>query len=466
MSRKPNIVIFFTDDQRFDTIAALGNSHVHTPNMDRLVNEGVTFTHAHIPCGTSGAVCMPSRAMLHTGRHLFHLEGEGQSIPKEHTTLGEHLQQHGYRCFGTGKWHNGSDAYARSFNAGAEIFFGGMWDHWNVPAYDYDPTGEYPQAHRWCVEPFATNALRHVQANHVKLGKHSTELFAEAAKDFIASHDDSETPFFLYLSFMAPHDPRTMPDEFKTMVDVDSIPTPENFMPEHSFDYGIKQVRDEVLAPYPRTPELVKEHLSEYYGMINHLDHEMGKVIAALEAKGEYDNTIFVFAGDNGLALGSHGLFGKQNCYEHSIRVPLIFAGPGIPRGQKCENYAYLLDIFPTLCDLIDVPTPETVDGVNLNLDIQGGAPQRESLYFAYIDDIRAVKDERYKLIEYVYHKNNGQRFTQLFDLIEDPKELNDLANSPEHSETLQRMKQLLLDHREQWDEQQHRRGQSFWSAY
>ena len=109
--KKPNILFFFTDDQRFDTIRALGNSDVQTPTMDQLVAEGTTFTHAHIPGGTSGAICMPSRAMLHTGRTLFHLDGAGQGIPNDHVMLGEHLQANGYRTWGTGKWHNGPASF-------------------------------------------------------------------------------------------------------------------------------------------------------------------------------------------------------------------------------------------------------------------------------------------------------------------------------------------------------------------
>ena len=129
MGAKPNILLFFTDDQRFDTLGALGHPHVKTPNVDRLMARGTTFTHAHIPGGTSGAICMPSRAMLHTGRTLFHLEGAGNTVPDDHTMLGERLQQEGYRTFGTGKWHNGHAAFARSFSDGGEIFFGGMGDH-------------------------------------------------------------------------------------------------------------------------------------------------------------------------------------------------------------------------------------------------------------------------------------------------------------------------------------------------
>ncbi len=143
MTERPNILFFFTDDQRFDTIRALGNDQIYTPNLDALVARGTTFTHAHIPGGSSGAVCMPSRAMLHSGRTLYHLEDMGQEIPREHTTLGECLRSAGYECFGTGKWHNERESFARSFDSGDEIFHGGMGDHWNVPAYRYDPSGRY-----------------------------------------------------------------------------------------------------------------------------------------------------------------------------------------------------------------------------------------------------------------------------------------------------------------------------------
>ena len=134
MPTQPNILFFFTDDQRFDTIHALGNEQIVTPNLDRLVENGTAFTNAYIMGGSCPAVCMPSRAMLMTGRTLYHLHEQGQGIPEEHVLLGETLQKAGYVTFGTGKWHNGPAAYARSFTDGAEIFFGGMNDHWNVPA--------------------------------------------------------------------------------------------------------------------------------------------------------------------------------------------------------------------------------------------------------------------------------------------------------------------------------------------
>lgn len=460
---KPNIVFFFTDDQRFDTIGALGNEEVKTPNMDRIAAMGTSFTHAHIPCGTSGAVCMPSRAMLHTGRTLFHLLGEGQEIPEEHILLGETLQKAGYECFGTGKWHNGTASYARSFTDGGEIFFGGMFDHWNVPAYDFDSTGKYESTVPHSTAFFTSRKVTEYKSNHVTPGKHSSELFGEISADWINKYD-SDKPYFAYISFMAPHDPRTMPSQFKDMYDPNDIKLPHNYMAEHPFEYGVREVRDEILAPYPRLPEEVKTHLAEYYGMISHLDKEIGKVLDVVEKRGELDNTLFIFAGDNGLALGQHGLFGKQNHYEHSIRVPLIFAGPGIPRGEIRNSYAYLLDIYPTLCDYLEIETPDTVEGLSLFPTIlDEGERPRETLYFAYTDMLRGVKNRRYKLIEYA---SEICRRTQLFDLDEDPGEINNLFGKDEYGDLVNELRLQLFRFRDEWDDMSHPLGRKFWKRY
>lgn len=455
---KPNILFILTDDQRFDTIHALGNPEIQTPNLDRLVANGTAFTHAHIPCGTSGAVCMPSRAMIHSGRTLFHLQKEGQSIPPEHTMLGEHLQTAGYRTFGTGKWHNGTASFARSFQDGGAIFFGGMWDHWNVPICDYDPTGTYANEINIIQNPQAGNKIMRVHCDRYMPGRHSTELISDEAIRFLEGNSSNQ-PFFLYAAFMAPHDPRSMPERFKAMYDPDKIRLPENVMAEHPFTYGVRDIRDEVLAPYPRDPAEIRRHIAEYYAMITHLDDEIGRILKALERTGKMDETIVVLAGDNGLALGQHGLMGKQNCYEHSVRVPLIFSGFGIPRGCRCDQYAYLLDIFPTLCDLIDVPCPASVEGRSLLPVMQKRQAIRKTLYFAYTDLIRAVKDDRYKLIEYT-----GQiRMTQLFDLLHDPQEQKDLAENAEYTATITRLRQEMSGFSKQWDDRQHPMGKAFW---
>ncbi|MCP4165656.1 MAG: sulfatase-like hydrolase/transferase [Chloroflexi bacterium] len=459
-SQRPNILFFFADDQRFDTIQALANSHIQTPNLDKLAERGTFFSHAFIPGGTSGAVCMPSRAMLHTGRTLFHLQGAGESIPRDHIMLGEHLRANGYQTFGTGKWHNGPESYARSFSAGAEIFFGGMDDHWNVPAFDFDPTGHYESTFHQCIDAWHSKAVRVRLGDHVTAGKHSSELFADAAIDYLQAYD-SDDPLFMYLAFMAPHDPRIMPPEYRAMYDPEQIPLPANFMGGHPFDNGDLKVRDELLADFPRDPGEIREHIADYYAMITHLDAQIGRVMETLEKSGKAENTIILFAGDNGLALGQHGLMGKQNLYEHSVRVPLLFAGPGISKNQKCDALVYLLDIYPTLCDLIGVETPESVEGRSLLTALQDkNTRAREALYLAYTSFQRAVRDERFKLIE--YHVN-GKHHSQFFDLVEDPLELNNLVGKAVAVAEQRRLRQELLRLRDEWDDMESDWGRRFW---
>jgi arylsulfatase A-like enzyme len=256
-----------------------------------------------------------------------------------------------------------------------------------------------------------------------------------------------------------------MPEKFRNMYKPEDIQLPPNFTGGHPFDTGSLHVRDEELASFPRSPEEVREHIADYYGMISHLDHELGRVVEALEKKDLLKNTIIVFAGDNGLALGQHGLFGKQNCYEHSVRVPLIFAGPGIPEGKKTDAYAYLFDIFPTLCTLTGTPVPESVEGRNLIPCMQNTeAELRDTLYFAYVECQRAVKDRNYKLIEYAVADRDRQ--TQLFDLAKDPWEITNLAGNPDYAGKVAELRKELLRLRDEWDDLKHPMGQTFWSRY
>ncbi len=463
---QPNILLFFTDDQRFDTIGALGNRAIHTPNIDRLVECGTTFTHAHIPCGTHGAICMPSRAMLHTGRTLFHLHDSGSSIPREHTMLGESLRGRGYRTWGAGKWHNGREAFNRGFDDGDEIHFGGMADHWNVPAYHYDASGRYDKRLAYIPNPpaFGNNEIAWRDCDHIHAGRHSSDILADAAIDYIRRHDAAQ-PFFAYVALLAPHDPRTMPPEFLALYPPEEVELPPNFLGGHPFDNGSLRIRDELLAEFPRTPEEIRRHIAEYYAMISHLDHEFGRVMAVLGEQGLTDDTLIVFAGDNGLAVGQHGLMGKQNCYEHSVRVPLIFAGPGVPEGQRSEAFAYLLDIFPTLCELADTPLPDSVEGHSLVAAMRDPAETvRDTLYFACVSSQRAVKNRTHKLVEYAVR--NRRRQTQLFDLVDDPWETRNLVGTPGAEDIVAELRTELLRYRESWEAGHTGRGARFWERY
>lgn len=451
----PNILFILTDDQRFDTIRALGNQQIHTPNMDQLVGRGTVFTHACIPGGTSPAVCMPSRAMIHTGRGLFEIDGQGASIPDAHTTLGQCLGHSGYETFGTGKWHNGCASFARSFTRGGEIFFGGMADHWNVPCCDFDPEGEYPGTPH-IVDPFRSNQAILRSCDHITPGKHSTELVADATRDFLKERDPTK-PFFAYASFLAPHDPRAMPEKFRRMYDPDQIDLPANFLEQHPFDTGALNVRDELLAELPRQPGEIRRHLAEYYGMITHIDDAIGRIIGDLGDQGMLENTIVILAGDNGIALGQHGLMGKQSLYDHSVRVPLVFAGCGVPVGHRSDAFCFLSDIFPTLCELVGLELPESVTGRSLVADMHGKSAGPDAVYLAYCDHIRGVRDKNYKLVEY----RSG--CCQFFDLRVDPMEARNLANLPEHQDRIAAMRQSLIRFRDASGETSHPEGGTFW---
>lgn len=467
MIKELNIVFIFTDDQRFDTINALGNPNIITPNLDRLVASGTAFTNAHIPCGTSAAVCMPSRAMLHTGRSLFNIHKQGQEIPEEHTTMGMHFKENGYNTIGIGKWHNGTSSYARSFTDGSEIYFGGSTDHWNIPTSDYDPTGKYDNVINFTYNAYLSNETAELHCDHITPGKHSTDLFGDCAVDYIGKQE-SHIPFFMYLAFFAPHDPRTMPDKYKEMYNIDDIELPANYMEQHPFDYGVSDIRDEILADYPRTKEEIREHILEYYAMITHLDHNIGKILDSLEENCLMDNTIIVFASDNGLAVGQHGLMGKQSIYEHSIRVPLVLAGKGIPKNQKSSAYVYLYDIFPTLCELTGTAVPDTVNGISFNNIIDDNeAVNRDIMYFAYTDLVRGVKDSQYKLVEYA--PGNGKRYTQLFDFVNDPDELYNLYTVDGYEEIISRLRLNLYNLRDEWNDTTAiigENGENFWLKY
>ncbi|CAG7659045.1 sulfatase-like hydrolase/transferase [Paenibacillus allorhizosphaerae] len=461
--KKPNVLILLTDDQRFDTIHGLGNKTIETPNLDRLVERGTSFTHAHIPGGTAGAVCMPSRAMLHTGRTLFHLKDKGQQIPPEHITLGEQLQKEGYNCCGIGKWHNGTDSYARSFNDGENIFFGGMWDHWNVPVNDYSPEGRYDSTINYTPSFTTSNDSVVVRAQKINAGQHSTELFSGSALRYIEDYNDDK-PFFLYVSYLAPHDPRTMPERFRTMYRPEDMELPANFSAMPVVNYGWSEGRDESLESYPRSPERIKQHIADYYAMISHLDWNVGLLLDALETKGLLKDTIIVLSGDNGLAIGQHGLMGKQNLYEHSIRVPLLISGPGVPAGVRCAQYVYLLDIYPTLCDLCGVPVPHSVEGKSFAPLLKNpNAVIREDLYLAFQSRIRGIKDKRYKLLEY---RTEHVKLTQLFDLELDPLEMNNFFDVDGYREISHRLRIRLLQLRDEWEDEAHPTGKHFWDVY
>ena len=427
---RTNVLFIMADDHRHDAIAACGNPCVRTPHLDALIASGTHFRRNYMLGGLSGAVCVPARAALHTGSHPFSASVGARvddyrdllRLHPDKALMVETFRQAGYHTFATGKWHNCRASFARSFADGANIFFGGMSDHDRVPLHDFDAKGAYPPEAHYIGEGF------------------SSDLFADAAIDFLNGYNE-EAPFFLYLSFTAPHDPRTPPAGYA--YDPAAVDVPVNFVPEHPFDNGDMRLRDEVLAGFPRTEEEVRQHIADYYGMIEHMDAKIGQVLAALEANGHAGDTLVVYTADHGLAVGQHGLMGKQNMYEHSVSVPLVVRGDGIPSGKAVDALSLTYDIYPTLCELAGVDVPDSVESSSLVPLLQDGeAVLHETVYSHYKDIQRMVCDGRWKLIRY-YRSADGQagcERMQLFDLANDPWEMDDLSEREEaHVARLQR---------------------------
>jgi len=421
---RPNVLFLFADDQRADTIGFLGNDLIETPNIDRLYERGTHFTQAYCMGSIHGAVCVPSRAMLMSGKSMYRTHMQ----LKDQITFPRVFGQAGYTTFGTGKWHNGQASFAASFEKGKHIMFGGMCNHFEVPIWDMKQDRSF--------------------ADKRTSDEFSSTCFADATIDFLTNHSSQE-PFLCYVAFTAPHDPRSPPAPFDTMYDDRLPPLPANYMGQHPFNTGQMTVRDELLGAWPRTKSLVRQQTAEYYGLISHMDSEIGRILKVLDDRGLMDNTIIIYAADHGLAMGSHGLLGKQSLYEHCMKAPVCIAGPGIPQGQSREQFVYLFDLFPTLCDYSGIDIPENVEGISLLPAIEDAKSETRSLVFTtYADLIRSVRDERWKLVRWPRVDR-----VQLFDLQTDPNELQDLSAQPEHQPRVLRMMMHLADLQKSYDD-------------
>ena len=296
--RAPNVLLLLAGDQRADTIGALGNRHIATENLNRLASRGLSFRNAYVFGSRDADVSTSSRAMLHSGKTWLRTGDAGPSLP-------ERLAAAGYQTFIAGRWHDDEASLLRSYQRGSAIELGDPSAHLGLSVRE--------------LEGDTLSAPRLSQT-------FSSELFADAAIELLREVDESK-PFFGYVSFTAPRDPRQPPPRYRNFYYQNLPPLPENFLPQHPFDNGQLQSRDESLAGWPRSRSVVQQQLAEYYGMVTHLDEQVGRVLAALEVSPHADNTLVIFAADHGLALGSHGLLGKQSVYDHSAKTPLILSG-------------------------------------------------------------------------------------------------------------------------------------------
>ena len=423
-----NVLFILVDDMQKNSIHAYGNNQVVSPNIDGIINQGITFAHTYTNGSLGGALSMPSRAMIMTGRGVYQVSKDGAVIPEQHVTLPELLRLNGYTTFATGKWHADKAAFNRSFSQGDNIFFGGMHSyqtngHVEPRLYHYDLTGQYDQQ-------FTGD-------------KFSSEMYADAAIEFLNNRNDKSKPFFAYVAFTSPHDPRIKHPTYGHTYNAEEIQLPVNYLPQHPFDNGELKIRDEVLLSFPRSEEMVKKDLADYYGMVSEVDVQIGRILQTLKDRKELNNTIIVFASDNGLAVGRHGLLGKQNLYDHSIAVPMVMVVPGLEKGVTKDVYCYLYDIYPTLCDLLGIQPTESVTGKSLLPVLQGAKKHRDRIFLAYNSFQRALVKDGWK---YIIYNVDGVVTEQLFDLNNDPDEMVNLASDEKYAFKKNAYKRILKE--------------------
>lgn len=456
---KPNIVFIFADDLTYTVINALGNTEIETPNLNRLVKNGTTFTHAYNMGAWNGAVCAASRAMIISGRSVWDVDNFRQGWKENKNfdkTWGKLMEGAGYDTYMTGKWH--VDAPADS------VFQNVVHVRPGMPRDAWSHQGTIPYINKMIEEGKSEEEIRAVGYNRPlnendtlwtptnkdfggfwQGGKHWSEVLKDDALGFIEQTKKSENPFFMYLAFNAPHDPRQAPRKYLDMYPLEDISLPESYLPMYPFKDSIgngPDLRDEALATFPRTEHAVKTHIREYYALITHLDDQIGGILDGLEAIGKMDNTYIIFTSDHGLAVGRHGLLGKQTQFDHSIRPPFMIVGPDVPGGKKVDADIYLQDAMATSLDLAGVEKPDYVF-FNSVMDLVDGSrttSHYDAIYNGYINYQRMIRKDGLKLI--VYPRLDK---VLLFDMENDPEEMNDLAGLSEHQEKVGEMFKELL---------------------
>lgn len=406
---RPNVLLIVSDDQRYDTVAALGNPHISTPALDTLVREGFAFRR-HF-CTTP--ICTPARAEILTGCDSFRnrVPWFGMAIEPSLTTLPQALGAAGYHTIHVGKWHNDGHPRDRGFDRTRCVF-------------PEDNLNDRSQLGHWM----------RFRDDDREVEGHSTEIFTNAAIDEIAQAP-AQRPWFCLLGYHAPHDPHDSPAPFDSLYAAETMPLFPNHMPEHPIDNGAMHIRDELLEPWPRRQDAMRRYRSRYYGIISHLDHHVGRILSHPGIAASLENTIVIYAGDQGLASGSHGLLGKENMYDHSIASPLILRGPGIPAGRISDAMSHQTDLLPTICELTGTLVPESVAGGRSLVPVLDGSEPRvrdqilcefciprgePTPELAHVQ--RAIRTERWKL---VWHADARQY--QLFDLERDADEVSNL---------------------------------------
>ena len=442
--KRPNILFIIVDDQSpLDLQVYNPKSILETPVISKLAAGGMTLDGAHHMGSFSGAVCSPSRHMVMCGRTVWHLPNAAKLVGDQYCPPGMEA------------------------NTMAAVF--------NRAGYDTMRTCKRGNSYEGANKQFTVRRDASKRGGTEETGSawHGKQVLdylneREAAKD--------EDPFLIYYGFSHPHDVRDGTPELLAKYgavnhrDKDSLPPanpkqpelPENYLKEHPFHHGHPGLRDEVKVSgvwERRDERTIRNELGREFACSENIDIQIGKVLKKLEDMGELENTYIFYTADHGMAIGRHGLQGKQNLYEHAWKVPFIVKGPGIKAGQRAVGNVYLLDVLATVCDFAGIKAPASNEGMSMRPVLEGKKDVvRDVLYGTYSGGtkpgMRCVKKGDWKLIKYDV-MDGKVRETQLFNLEENPFEylpehgknakLTDLAESPEHADKLKEMEDLLL---------------------
>jgi arylsulfatase A-like enzyme len=458
--KKPNFIFILSDDQRFDAIGYDSNYKVKTPNLDKLARNGAVFTNTYNMGAWGGAICVASRSMLITGKSVWNVKTQLQDSSKLSKTIQNSwprvFKKNGYNTYISGKWHvqlpideifdsvktitpGMPDDNRKLFSVGLNRWKKKSGDI--IKLEDYMPVGYARPKNK------LDNSWKSYDSIHGgfwKGGKHWSEALAEDAISLIDDANQKEKPFFMYLAFNAPHDPRQSPKKYLDLYPLDSISMPPNYANQHPYFNQIgnmPDVRDEALVPYPRTEFAIKKHLQEYYAAITHMDAQIGKIIGHIQKNDLIENTYVIFTSDHGLAVGQHGLVGKQSLYDHSIRVPMIISGPNIEKNTRLHHDVYLQDIVPTSLDFAEIRLSNETDfksfkGILLKKDDK---QINEAIYGTYsccaenyYDYQRMIRKDGFKLM--LFPKNKR---IELYDIEKDPYEINNLALNSKYKDKI-----------------------------
>ena len=435
---RPNILWYCTDQQRFDTIGALGNPHVQTPVIDKLVKDGVAFTHAYC----QSPICTPSRASFMTGLYpsrLHNTRNGNDTFPEWPPLITKLIAEAGYECGLIGKFHMVSAGKRPEPRLDDGFSF---WWHSHAPRDDW-PEGTHDYGD-WVREQGGDLDVMRESDDRVDPEMHQTKWASDRAIQFIEQEHDR--PWLLNINIYDPHPPFIPPKAYADRFDPFSMPGPHFRESDIETQRRLSSVDFQGGATHVDMAE-AKRVQALYYAMIAQIDDQFARILAAIEASGQKENTIIVFTSDHGETLGDHGLL-KKGCrfYEGLIRVPLIFSWPGkFANDVQCGGLVELLDLSATLLDLSGAGIPDYHQGRSLRRVLAGeekGDRIRDFVRCEYFDALdphftggsgtygTMHRDERYKLSLY-HDQNEGE----LYDLKSDPWEHEDLWGDPDSHE-------------------------------